>query len=121
MRRIITNNELWQIEEDLDKLAKNLPGVYLLLETRIKQFREKNKMSLHILHKKFHEIQKKFIQHDDKNAPMRQLEAEGELKPWLYLESVVVDNGKALIGEEVAKVYLEEANDFLNRSIDVEV
>jgi len=121
MRREIMYSELWLIERDLERVKEENPGVAFLLAPKIDSFFQRNKGSLNILHKNMHEIQKKYIVHDEKNVPQRNQEAEGEQKPWLFLDSVIGANGELLTGEAIKKEYNEKVEQFLGRSVKVEL
>lgn len=118
MKREITNNQLWLIENDLTAVARQSPGIAFLLATKIQQFYSRNEVLLKILHKRVHEIQKKYIVHDDNNQP--QYVAGTDNKEWFYLDSVIGKKGQLLTGEAIAAAYTEEVNEFLNRSVTVE-
>ncbi len=121
MRRTITNGTLYQIEMDISQISSKSPGIHFLLETRIDSFFSRNQQVLKIIHKRMHNIQKRFIEHDEKEKPMYAEAVEGQPKQWEYLESATKTNGQLVTGDGVKTAYLEEAEDFLGRSVHVEL
>lgn len=121
MRREISNSELWLIERDLSSLRAKMPGVYFLLQTRVGDFFNRNKLTIHLLHKNVHQIQKKYIAHDEANDPQRVPGEGNEVPEWLFLESVATEKGEMLTGEAVSKAFYAELDEFLNRVVKVDL
>ena len=78
-------------------------------------------MVLKILHQRMHEFQKKYIVHNDQDQPQFAPEEEGKPKEWLWQESVVGKKGELLTGDAVKEEYKELTEEFLSRSIKVEL
>lgn len=116
--KTITYNELWVIEIDAAKVKEQFPSLFFFNENRFTKFFQQNAIHLKALHSRVHDIQRKYIAHDENNNPLR---AEGAGGEWQYLESVVGKNGQLLTGDAVAQAYKDEVTAFLNRSITVEL
>ncbi len=119
-RKIITNSELLIIQDDLATLKNKLPGLAFLFEPKIQFFYRQNQMNIRILHERMHEIQQKYIEHDADGRPIYATEEEGKPKDWNYKEPADCHAVRG-DGRSVKTAYQQEFNEFLNRSIHVEI
>jgi hypothetical protein len=72
MKRIMTYEQLWLIEVDIDRVKKESPAIYLVLD---KEFRKLLKnpttsKAINDLHRKVHAIQLNYVAHSEKGAPL---------------------------------------------------
>lgn len=121
MRRQITNSFLWQVQNDLLNLQQMMPGLAFILENRIASFFQRNQMNLKILNSRMHEIQKKFIVHNEKNTPQYEEVEEGKPKDWKYVESVAGKDGQLITGSQVKEEYQQQMEEFMQRTVTVEL
>lgn len=121
MKRTITNNFLWIIDSDLQQIGEAMPGIAFLLDNKIQAFYQKNQMLLKILHGRMVDFQKKYIQHNEAGKPQYAPVEEGKDKDWLYVTSLIDEEGIFITGEAVGAKYRQLVTDFLNRSISIEI
>ncbi|HYC28822.1 MAG TPA: hypothetical protein VEB42_08400 [Chitinophagaceae bacterium] len=121
MKKEVTYNDLWLIDQDITNIRANMPALWIVLEAKFLTILlgKNNKPHVERLHRRMKEIQKKYIVHDEEDNPVKEVK-EGKGPDWKYLESAVGKNGSLLTGDEVEKAYYEEAGEFLKRSVTIE-
>jgi hypothetical protein len=122
MKRSITNDQLWQINRDIQKLNRDSPAIAFFLGDKFFRFvnSKDNKFLMSVINKKVYEIQKKYVVHNDADEPQR-VDPANENSEWLFLESAIAPDGQLITGDQVKEQYYKEAGDFLNRSVDIQV
>jgi hypothetical protein len=123
MKKSITYDQLYIIEQDIQSVKQTMPSIYLFMENKFHTFLHgsANKMHFKVLHTRMHQIQQKYIVHDEKDNPIVLPYTDNQPSKFQFLESVPGSNGTELTGEAVEKAYFDEANEFLNRQIVVEL
>jgi len=97
------------------------PGVSFILNSKIKLFYQRAEVSINIMNKNIHRIQRTYIQVDDKDT-LKKFEGDDDTlrkTPWLYKENVTVLE-KELAGDDVEDAYLEELNFFMQTTTKID-
>jgi len=121
MQHLIFYNELYRIDNDLRKIMQDNPGVSFILNSKIKLFYQRAEVSINIMNKNIHRIQRTYIQVDDKDT-LKKFEGDDDTlrkTPWLYKENVTVLE-KELAGDDVEDAYLEELNFFMQTTTKID-
>ncbi|RYE02359.1 MAG: hypothetical protein EOP50_00225 [Sphingobacteriales bacterium] len=113
---IITNNQLFHIEQEITRLQMEWPGLYLLVQGKLHAFLKATVSERKIFNDKLRAIQGKYIQYDGNDMPIY---ANEERTAWLFKESVAGRDGQLLTGDQVSEAYEAEATEFFNRSVTI--
>lgn len=107
MKRQLTYLELKTLNDDIEQLEKERPGVAFLLEPKLSQFKRQNAINLRILKLKPSEIKNQYCLKDADNNPV--------------IEEV---DGKKLLqypDEDSKDKATVELTEFFNRTVTVEL
>ncbi len=118
MTREITYNDLWSIKQDMMRIMNGSPALVLLLGEKMDKFFQKNSLELSILDNKLQSMQDRYIQRDREGKLMREELEPGKFE-WVFKNSITDNSGLPIIGVNIKELYYQEANEFLNRSIDI--
>jgi hypothetical protein len=118
MKQEITYAALSAIRTDLLSTLDNHPGIAILLKRKIDDFFGHNAIYLQNLDQKLSTIQHKYIEHDDKGEPI--VVINGNKKEWKFLDHPI-ENGVPILNVDCRKCYYEEAAEFLQKSLTIEV
>jgi hypothetical protein len=121
MRREINYNTLLQLEMEIKGMIENTPALALFLDDKIRRFFARNQVRLQTLHKRYGDIQKKYIVHDEKGQPIRESpSAESSIGEWRFKHREEVNN----ISDEhetVKQAYYHDAAEFLQITFPLEL
>jgi hypothetical protein len=122
MKRSITNDQLWNINRDIQRMNKEFPAIAFFLGDKFFRFynSKDNKFLMDVINKRISELQKKYVVHDSEDVAQR-VEPGNEQSEWLFLESAIAPDGQLITGDQVKQAYYKEAGEFLSRSVDIQV
>jgi hypothetical protein len=116
-KHTITYNQLYAIDQDLNRLRVQSPALMLLLHKYINNYLKHAGMELKILYKKLDEYHTRYC--EKKEDGSLQVDENGEI---VFKKTVSdIANARILSGDEVKEAYLKEAGDFLNRSCTIDL
>jgi len=121
MKKNITYDQLFAMDNDIKKIEKANPGLFFLLNSKVKDFYEKNQVHFDALNNGVKAIQKKFIVHDADGNPM--MEGEGNNKGWKYVP-VYTDFGTASIisnREKIKELFEQHLIKFTSLTVNAEL
>lgn len=111
--------QLYSIDQDFKNLANEQFGIYLINESRIKLFREKNAMQLKIMASRFMDIQSKYVKQDAQGT-FQTIDNNGTLQ-WDFIDSYVsVAEAKTLTRDEVIERFEKECKAFYEQHVSIE-
>lgn len=107
-RTELTNLELNALQRDVESLSQSSPAFRIFLKEKIKRFYQQNAMQLQSLNNFLRRNVKEHVQHDENDQPMTE-EREGGIKHYVFATP------------EDEKAYVDDATEFMNRTICIEI
>jgi hypothetical protein len=104
-RSQITYGEFNLILQDLERMNRQSPALRFLLKEKINRFHQLNSMSIKILNKFIIDNVKKYVEHENDLPVIKEIDGATQY---------------CFASPDDEKAYLDEANEFMNRSIYVE-
>ncbi len=105
MRQHVTNNDLTNIMNDIDRMMQS-PALAIFLGPKVKRFREQNRLRINSLDTKFKKLIEENVVFKDGNPELEIVEGKQKLK---------------FIDEEHEKTYNEERQKLLAIEFDIEI
>lgn len=118
-KKSTTYSTLWVVDLNMDKLEEEFPALFFFQEDLFKSLKNKNRQHFTTMYRTVHDIQKVYIEHDEKGQPLRAKKVKGRDGEWQYKESCIGMNGQLLTGAAVEEEYKHRINAFLNTTITV--
>ncbi|MDH7463950.1 hypothetical protein QEG73_21795 [Chitinophagaceae bacterium 26-R-25] len=120
MKKQVTYSHLAAIERDIVNLRTHSPALEFMLADKFDRFYRLNGQRLNILHNTMSNIQKKFIEHDEKGLAVT-IDGQDGKKEWKFLPNITDSDGLVIIGGNTQEQYYKEANSFLELSFTIEI
>lgn len=113
----LTYNQLFAIDQDLNRLRLNSPALMLLLHKDINNYLRHAEMELKVLYKNMQEIQCKYIEQNEDGSLKTKENGDFEFKRTV----TSIKAARILTGDDVEQAYMDEVNEFLNRSCTIDL
>lgn len=120
MKKQITYSHLAAIERDIVNLRNTSPALEFLMEDKFDRFYRLNGQRINILHNTMSNIQKKFIEHDERGNAVTVDTQDGK-KEWKFLPNITDSDGLIVIGGNTQEQYFKAATEFLELSFTIEI
>ncbi len=120
MKRTISRSLLYSIDDEYRKLANENFGIYLLLESKIQQFRAKNAIQLKAMHSRFNDIRSKYAKKDSEGNFITVKNSDGTVTLDFIDGYVDVENAATLTKEEVIQRFDKECESLFSQNVTIE-
>jgi hypothetical protein len=121
MKKQVTYNQLFAMDQELIRFQKQFPAVAILLETRLRFFYERADIHLKAMLNGMNDIQKKFVQVDE-NGKFR-TEGEGDKTDWLFVPVYTDFKTASIISDKatIKKLFEEKVTEFMSITITLDI
>lgn len=121
MKKQLTYNDLYIINQDIMQMQKARPALALLLEPRIKHFYDRAGTDLAAMSGGMEKIKKKFIQTNEQGEFMT--EGEGNNQDWKFVPVYTDFKTAAIIADRgrIKKMFEEEVKKFVSITITLDL
>lgn len=119
MKLDVTYLGLHNCRNDLVQLLETSPGLAFILKDRIDAFFGLNAITLQYLDQKLSDLQRKYMELDDKGEPVTEVCANGQMQ-YVFLKHPI-ENGVPVIGVDCKMQYLAECKHFFETPVTITV
>ena len=120
MKRTISRAILYSIDQEYKTLANENFGVYLLLESKIEQFRAKNAMQLKVMESRFRDIRSKYVKKDAEGNFLTVKNSDGTATLDFIDGYVDFETATTLTREQVISRFDQECEALFSQNITIE-
>lgn len=121
MKKQVTYNQLFAMDQELIRFQKQFPAVSILLDNRLRFFYERASIHLNAMMNGMNEIQKKFVQ-VDADGKFR-TEGDGDKTDWLFVPVYTDFKTASIISDKatIKQKFEEKVTEFMSISITLDL